>query len=172
MTNHNQLSSHIYRSERAQFIRQNNRELKDKLATELLPTFLKWLVEGAVRYYNEGGGLKAKSPQKVKDATDAYFEKQNVVKKFVTEECELGQTYFEECHAFFVQFQSSKPEIGVDRENFVFGLKQMGILSKRVRIRGTTNRETRYIGVRLRPVGSLEEGAPREENENNAVDGI
>ena len=116
--------------------RQAVRELKDKLESEL-DVFLKWLVQGAVKYYQEGGGLKAKAPQKVKDSTNAYFDNQNLVKKFVDEECVCGPEHFEECMTFFSQFQTWKPNSGIDYENFAFGLGQMGITKKQVRIRGT-----------------------------------
>ena len=153
--------------------RQIDPDLKAKLE-EKLPTFLKVLVVGAVRYYQEGGRLRMKAPRKVKEATDSYFEKQDVVKKFVNEECILGHTeeFFEECHSFFARFQSWCGDSGVDQKGFVFGLTQLGITSKRVRIRGTKNsKETRYLGIRIKPIELLEEGAPREEDENT-VGGI
>jgi putative DNA primase/helicase len=153
--------------------RQCDKTLKFKLAGQL-HVYLKWLVQGAVRYYQEGGKIKQKAPKKVKDATNAYFEKQNTVKQFVETQCTRGNTseFFEEVEAFFTQFQTWKPENSeVNKANFVFGLKQLGIVSKQVRIRGTPVRESRYHGIRLRSVESLEEGPSRYEA-GNIGDGI
>lgn len=72
--------------------RQKDRSLKPRLRTpEGRSAFLRWCVIGATKWYEDGGGLKSRAPEKVKGFTKKYLEDQDVVTKFIAERCDVGE---------------------------------------------------------------------------------
>jgi P4 family phage/plasmid primase-like protien len=57
------------------------------LAEECGPAILRWIVEGAVRFYTAGCNLE--KPLRVKQTTDEYITGEDVIGQFIDECCEL-----------------------------------------------------------------------------------
>ena len=61
------------------------------LFQECGPAILQWIIDGAVRFYNNR--CKLPKPECVKEATRTYLESEDWFNAFVSDKCELGEDY-------------------------------------------------------------------------------
>ena len=72
------------------FVRRADPNLKQKVE-ENLPVFLKWLVEGAVRWYNDSStSFKALAPPAAEQTTTEYIDKYDTLVPFIRARCIRG----------------------------------------------------------------------------------
>jgi putative DNA primase/helicase len=70
-----------------------DKDLVDKLKLEL-PGIFKWAIEGEIKRLQSGGSLdRANAPQVIKEATDEYFDAEDLIKQWVEQCCVLDAKY-------------------------------------------------------------------------------
>ena len=75
----------------SEFVRRADSILKQRVE-ENLPVLLKWLVEGAVRWYsNPSSSFKTQAPLAVQQATKEYIDKYDTLVPFVRARCVRGK---------------------------------------------------------------------------------
>ena len=75
----------------SEFVRRADSNLKQRVE-ENLPVLLKWLVEGAVRWYSDPTfSFKAQAPLAVQQATKEYIDKYDTLVPFVRARCARGK---------------------------------------------------------------------------------
>jgi P4 family phage/plasmid primase-like protien len=126
--------------------RQADRTLKARLLADL-PGVLKWLVDGAVRWYSTKD-LRRSAPFKVRDFSRAYLEEQDALAGFLRDSCEVNVGSSVPSIALLDAFNSQQDEA---RQ---WGPKQ---LAAAMRAKGFEKKLVRqpagpcqsYVGVRL-----------------------
>lgn len=70
-----------------------NTKLKEQLRAEY-PSILRWMIEGAVRWWN-GGDSRLPKPKVITAATEAYFLEQATLADWIDECCYVSDVYLE-----------------------------------------------------------------------------
>ena len=71
---------------------------------------LAWVIEGAKKAINDN--YKIEPPQKVKDAINAYKENNDWLSHFLTERCEIDETYTEKSGEFYNEYRAFCMQMG------------------------------------------------------------
>lgn len=101
-----------------------NPSLYEELAAEL-PGILAWAVEGCLAWQREGLGL----PERVREATAEYQERENVVSQFVEEACHRnlqGDTSTADLYAAFEKWCEQSGEKAQPKRGFSERLERLG----------------------------------------------
>jgi len=129
-------------------VTQPDRLLGEKLRNEA-DKILRWMIDGAIRYYAEG---LEPSPA-IKAATADYFEENDALQQFLDDRTELVREHKERCDRVYEVYQQWAEAQGfrypLPRPKFTTKLKAKGIISKTAAIAGEKHPVRCYIGVRL-----------------------
>ena len=72
------------------------------LVEECGPAILRWIVEGAQKFYS--AGCKLVKPRCVIEATESYMAQEDAIQCFIEECCEVGENYFEQAGRLYTEF--------------------------------------------------------------------
>jgi putative DNA primase/helicase len=114
-----------------------------KLATTHGPAILNWIVQGAVKWFNEG----ITEPDKVKFATQAYREGQDILYEFLKEHCKLQPSAnipVADLYNDYKKWCDNNGTYCIGKRQFDDRLSEKGIRKDR----GNANKMTWY-GIRL-----------------------
>jgi len=126
---------------------QPDRHLEEKLKAEY-PAILAWMVEGCSEWQQHGLGR----PQVVADATDAYFDDQDIFGQWLAECCETGGMKMDTSGNLFASwkaFAESNGENPGSTKAFSNNMAKRGFLPDKQRVYGKVQRV--YRNVRLVP---------------------
>lgn len=141
---------HVYKFTRG--VANPDAELFEKLKAEA-GAILRWMIEGAVRYYREG-----LAPSLAVQAANAeYFEANDLIQQWIVECCEVGDefrvvggeaymNYVAWCEAQGIKFPLTRPR-------FTAKLAAKGFTSGTGHISGRDNSARCYFGLRLSAIG-------------------
>jgi P4 family phage/plasmid primase-like protien len=90
------------------FRRQRDNSLKT-ITEERKTQFLTWLVQGAVRWYREGG-LKRDAPEVVKEYTRKYLQDQDRLSKFIEDFCDVRPGLMIPTRLFLTKYKEEMDE--------------------------------------------------------------
>jgi putative DNA primase/helicase len=120
-------------------------DLAEKLKTEW-PGILQWAIEGC-RFWRERG---LDPPPAVRDATEAYFEAENAIGRWIEEQCALDRTYFETIAVLYGNWNTwceANGEFTGSQKRFSQALEDRGF----ERHREGSNGDRGFRGIALRP---------------------
>lgn len=123
-----------------------DKALGDKLRKEY-PAILRWMIDGCLDWRKNGLVM----PAVVTEATDEYFEEQDLFGRWITECCECGPDKKAQSSALYASWKEFSTENGEQpgpSKAFASTLKQRGFEHKK--ISGSF-----YLGIALKSVGSL-----------------
>jgi putative DNA primase/helicase len=112
------------------------------------PAILHWMIEGCLSWQNEG----LKVPKVVMEATAEYFEEQDLLASWISENCELGadkKAMASKLYASFKDFATESGENPGSSTSFGSLLAQHGFQKKKT---GGCNV---YFGIQLKSVSTL-----------------
>ena len=122
--------------------------LTDKLRAES-GAILRWMIEGAVRYYREGF---EPSPN-VRAATAEYFEENDTIQQYMNDSVVCGPDFREKAdrvYSNYLQWAEGQGfKFPLTRPKFTLKLKAKGIACKPASFPGEENSVRCYIGLRL-----------------------
>lgn len=128
-----------------------DRELEDKLVEEW-PQILSWMIEGCRDWLREGLTF----PKAMQDATDTYFEEQDVLGQWIKDECEVGPNFYDPVAKLFDSWtkfaRANGEEIGKSR-----GFGDLLVKRQFLRYREPGTRARCFKGLKLRHAGFDEE---------------
>jgi P4 family phage/plasmid primase-like protien len=128
--------------------RQADRALKGRLMGNL-PGALKWLVDGAVRWY-AAPNLRRDAPAKVKEFSRVYLEEQDRLAAFLRDHCDIADDHRVSSVSFLDAYKDANDDIKCDSKQLVAAMKVKGFLKKAMKIRGSNVQG--FAGVQLRKV--------------------
>ncbi len=130
------------------FLQQIDPDLGDRVNSNL-DVVLKWLVDGAVKYYREPR-LKRSAPQAVRDFTESYIDDNDTFVQFVRSRCETGPTYGVVTDDFIKEYNGVNKDSPLRRQSLGPLMLARGFKpSKHVNVNGQGGRRG-YMGLRLR----------------------
>lgn len=91
------------------------------------PLILKWLIDGAVAWYNEDSGKHTNPPAAVCEEKEKYMAEMDIVRTFLeacTEEAEDGKLNIYELHGYFIRWAREAKEYEMPRRKFVKEIKK------------------------------------------------
>lgn len=136
-------------------------DLEENLMKEL-EGILVWCLAGAVDYLKNGGMRLDEVPRRVRLATLAYKEAQDVLADFITEKCVLGEEERVSRASIYAAYKAWGDVQGY-RERDILGVnvfsKKMGERFKNVK----SNGQRMYHGIRLRKEGDPKPATDEEE---------
>lgn len=115
------------------------------LVSEAGGAILRWIVEGAVKFYV--AGCKLTLPYTVRQATEDYIASEDTVQLFIDECCDVGQDYKEHASLLYTRFAAWARQNGYwERTQTMFGrtLAEKGFKDVR------TSRGRDRVGLRLK----------------------
>ena len=152
------------------FRRQADRTLKRRLLSpEGLRGALRWLVDGAVRWYAEvcgaaggsggggGGGLRRAAPEQVKEFSRQYLAEQDHLAAFLREQCEVGddgggrgafRVSSATLLASYNEWLRDSDTRAVDARQLAASLRAKGFLKKTLWVDGGS--KSAVVGLRLK----------------------
>ena len=101
---------------------------------------LAWLVRGCLEYQTMG----LKPPESVKKATEAYRNDEDLISRFIEEECELGAHFKVKSGELYTAYRTWSQSNGVE----ILNKKRFG-LEMKARFDSVKIRHVEYIGLRL-----------------------
>ena len=122
-----------------------DRKLEEKLVEEW-PQILQWMIDGCLRWQVSG----LSHPPAMKDATDAYFEAQDVFGQWIEASCNVGLREWEQVGKLYenwVKFSKANGEDSGTAKRFNSTLQKRGYRPDRIT---GGNRERIFRGVSLR----------------------
>ena len=132
------------------FSRQRDNDLKKKLAqSHHLEGVLKWMVQGAVKWYATRD-LKRNAPEKVKEFSRKYFEEQDKVSSFIRQRCEVKESFSVSTSEFMHELNdwlSQEDHPRVSAKSLSSTMQRKGF-AKRQTWTGRINAMS-YIGLRI-----------------------
>lgn len=137
---------HVYNFTRG--VSNPDPQLSEKLKAEA-GAILRWMIEGAVRYYSEG---LAPSPA-IEAANAAYFEANDLIQQWMNERCDVGEDCRIEGGLAYGDYKIWCENQGLTRpwtrQRFTSKLKAKGIESKTGTFPGHPNSVRGYFGIEL-----------------------
>ena len=115
------------------------------LFRECGPAILRWIVDGAIRFYNNQ--CKLPKPKCVADATKKYLEEENWFSTFINDCCEIGDDYSARSGELYGAYQTWAGLNGLRSKcarDFSVALESNGFNKKK------TNKGTVWEGLKLR----------------------
>jgi len=123
------------------FADRDDKQLSDKLRREA-PGILRWMVEGLKQWRLHG----LMPPKEVLDATAQYRADEDLLMRFVADECEVGKGFETPARALYDRYKDwarRNHEAEVSERKFADGMKEHGWAKK------ATNTGRVYLGVKL-----------------------
>jgi putative DNA primase/helicase len=123
-----------------------DKNLPEKLKDEY-PAILRWMIEGCLDWQKHGLFL----PDVIKQATDDYFDDEDVLGQWISEKCQLGSGLVTGATALYQswkEFAEANGEHPGSAKSFADKLKQQGFKSKK-------SGGTKYLGIGLNPTSTL-----------------
>jgi putative DNA primase/helicase len=123
------------------FADRDDKQLSDKLRREA-PGILRWMVEGLKQWRLHG----LMPPKEVLDATAQYRADEDLLMRFVADECEVGKGFEMPARALYDRYKDwvrRNHEQEISERKFADGMKEHGWAKK------ATNTGRVYLGVRL-----------------------
>jgi putative DNA primase/helicase len=123
------------------FANRDDKQLSDKLRREA-PGILRWMVEG-LRQWRQHGLMP---PKEVLDATAQYRADEDLLMRFVADECEVGKGFETPARALYDRYKDwarRNHEQEMSERKFADGMKEHG------RAKRATNTGRVYLGVKL-----------------------
>ena len=114
------------------------------LFRECGPAILKWIIDGAVKFYSNQ--CKLPKPKCVKEATKAYLEDENWFGNFMKDCCDLGETVEVKASELYAAYQAWSGSNGLrakSSRDFAMAMEVNGFAKKR------TGRGMIWSGVKL-----------------------
>lgn len=120
------------------------KDMPAKLREEA-PGILRWMIDGCLEWQSKG----LNPPARVREATDAYFQNQDIMAEWRAECCETGPGYWESPKRLFNSWKSyakaAEYPIGM-QSNFTDRMESAGFRQHRDRQKGRY-----WAGIRIRP---------------------
>jgi putative DNA primase/helicase len=120
-----------------------DKNLPEKLKAEY-PAILSWMIEGCLDWQKNGLVL----PDVIKQATDDYFEGEDVFGRWIVEKCQIGpdlKTKASDLYKSWKEFADANGEHPGSSKSLAEMLKQRGFKSKK-------SGGTVYLGIGLNPI--------------------
>ena len=132
--------------------RQCDKGLKARLQGPMAGNFLRWLVEGAMRWYATKD-LKRMAPPEVKEVTKQYFDEQDTLMQFLTERCEVSPVLKVSASDLVEAYNDWTSGNGkqMDAKKMAGPMRHKGFIKKPVRLPKNPSTVQGYEGIGLRP---------------------
>jgi putative DNA primase/helicase len=124
-----------------------DKQLEEKLRPEW-PGILRWIIDGCLTWQRDG----LARPKAVDNATEEYFEEQDLMRAWVEECCETGRACSDTSASLFkswTDYALASGEKPGSKKRFSAALFRLGFRKSR------TNRSRNYDGIRLKVVHSF-----------------
>lgn len=120
--------------------------LKDKLSTPpVLSQFLTWVVQGAVRWYQQGLGEK---PGLLREAEQNYIGENDVLGEFLKTSCQQGREFKVETRAFKEAYEIAT-DSKLKADVLIKKMRLRGFTASKKRITPEANPTSHYVGLRI-----------------------
>lgn len=121
-------------------------DFAENLVREEGPAILAWMIEGAIRFYNNG--MKLKKPACIREASERYIEGEDLLNRFIRDCCEIVPDKGEYIGQLYVRFKTWCEEEGI---HCSLGRNKFGdeLISKKKLTKKSDNRGVKLMGIVL-----------------------
>ena len=126
------------------------KDFGDKLMREEGPAILRWIIEGAIRFYK--AGMTVKVPEVIRKTTEAYLDGEDWLSTFLSDCCEVGEEYSimsGTLYEKYVKHAQSNGDYQRNNKTFAAEMEKRGFSRKRV------TAGMKWSGIRLAELGGL-----------------